>query len=435
MLHAFAAECCDLSVSGWNATPITFDLAEEQAVATRFLGQSFLRMKRSFYGPSFKNHGEYAMESLAAWLRRLGRVEPNEIGRTIVRIFLPGHTFMNYDHWLMTTEQPTSVPSGFRGSYPESISLLAYPDDACYSRNAPHHHRLTTDIAAVMSIALERRVEIPYEVAAGINGQGTVTFLQIGGTTDRTVTGPLPWDSLSPVAEVFRQVSGLGENDLAAIGAATSMFHGALLLHDKDVRSAYTLLVAGIEALSRQYGQPPTSWSAWESHDEWDKFVVENDLSAVQAKKLRERLMANRQLRIKATFKSYASLRLRAAFWDQPWVEWIYPMHLPQGNWDAPRTLHEGWVRDFLPADRMALGRALGFSYDLRSRYVHEGTWFGPLELTLNPGVPVDASRPLPFAVLRAILRELILVELTDRTRDGSLPDVQLVREWVPSPS
>lgn len=372
------------------------------------------------------------MESLAAWLTRLAGAKPNDLVRTVLRIFIPGQAVMNFDDWLMTTEQPTAVPLGFRGSYPESMALLAYPDEAGYAQNAVHHHRLSADIAAAMSVALERRIEIPYEIAARADGLDTMTFMPFGGMTDRGITGPLPSDPLSPVAEIFRQIAGLAKDELASIGSAAAMFHGALLLHDKDIRSAYTLIVAGIEALSRQYGQPPSNWYAWELHGEWDAFTIAYGLSEDQADALRERLMTNHQFRLKATFRSYASSRLRSSFWEQPWVEWMYPFRMPQGQWAAPEKLHEGRVCDFLPTDRVDLSRALGRSYDLRSSYVHKGTWFGPLELTLNPAAPVDVARPLPFAVLRAILRELILVELAEHTRGGSLPGVQLRREWVP---
>ena len=143
--------------------------------------------------------------------------------------------------------------------------------------------------------------------------------------------------------------------------------------------------------------------------------------------------MTNRQLRLKATFKSYASSRLPSAFWNRPWIEWTYPLHVPHGSWGPAEKLHEGRVRDFLPADRSLIGKALGYSYDLRSSYVHQGTWFGPLELTLNPNAPLDASKPLPFAALRAMLRELILVELAEHSQGGMVPLVPLRRNWVPN--
>lgn len=372
------------------------------------------------------------MESLNAWLKRLGETRPSALHQTILRMFVPGHQIMNYDDWLMTTEQPTSVPVGYRGGYPESMALLSYPDDANYAQNAVHHHRLSADIASAMSVALGRRIEIPYEISARVEGQDTMSFLPIGVVTDRTITGPLPPDSKSPVVEVFRHIAGLADQDIAVVGAASSMFHGALLLHDRDTRSAYTLLVAGIEALSRQYGEPPTDWDNWEVHCDWDKFMSEHGLSEQQSEALRDRLMANRQLRLKATFRSYASSRLRASFWEQSWVEWMYPFQMAQGTWDGAKRLHEGRVSDFLPADRVALSKGLGHSYNLRSSYVHEGAWFSPLEVTLDATAAIDVSRPLPFAVLRAILRELILVELSERQQGGSLPDVQCRRNWQP---
>lgn len=372
------------------------------------------------------------MESLAAWLKRLNEATPGALCQTHLRMFIPGHGVMNYDDWLITTEQPSSVPVGLRGGYPESVALMAYVDHANYAQNAAHHQRLSADIASAMSVALERRIEIPYEVAVQVNGQDSMSFLPIGVVTDRAITGPLPSDSMAPVAEIFSHIAGLESKDIAAIGAASSMFHGALILHDRDIRSAYTLLVAGIEALSREYGEPPTNWGEWEEHDDWDTFISEHDLSDEQAEALRTSLMRNKQLRLKATFRSYASSRLRASFWEQPWVEWAYPFQIDQGTWDSAQKLHDGRIRDFLPTDRVALSKGLGHSYNLRSSYVHKGTWFGPLEVALNATTAIDVSRPLPFAALRAILRELLVVELTERQQGGSLPNVRLQRNWKP---
>lgn len=373
------------------------------------------------------------MKALAGWLKRLTNAKSgDDFERLTFRIFVPGHTIMNYDGWLLTTEQPRRVPPGFHGGLPETMAVLAYADTKNYSQNLIHHYRLVTDIAAAMSVALERRIDIPNEFASRVEGLDTVTFMPLGGMVDRTITGPLPGDPLSPVAAIFQQIVGLPDDDSSTIGAAGSLFHGALLLHDRDIRSAYTLLIAGIEVLSREYGQSPTEWMAWERSDEWDAFATKYGLSVDQSEALRRQLMNDRQLRLKATFKSYVSSRLRQSFWDQPWVEWMYPLQVPQGTWDAPEKLFEGQVRDFLTADRSALSKALGFSYDLRSRYVHRGAWFDPLDLAMIRGSLVDVNRPLPFAVLRAILRELILTEIAERSRKGVLPTFSLRRNWNP---
>lgn len=373
------------------------------------------------------------MECLSDWLKWLHGAKPSDARRTIVRMFSPGHQVMDFDDWLITTEQPRPVPEGYHAGFPESVSIVAYIEETGRSQNMEDHHRLSKDLAAVLSVALERTVEIPLEMSVRAEGSDTVTFLPLGGMVDRVVSGPVPTEYKAVIAQVLKWTAGLPQEDIAVIGAATSFFHGALLLHEKDVRSAYTLLIAGIETLSRRYGSPPSSWQAWDSHANWDRLFEDLGVAAGQASSLRERLMQDRQLRLKATFRSYASERLGDSFWDKPWTEWMYSIEIPAGRHRPAEKVHEGKVGNFLPRDRHALGKALGHSYDLRSTYVHAGSWFGPLELSINASAPLDVDRPLPFAALRAILRELICTELEERSFPADLPEARLRRDWQPS--
>lgn len=374
------------------------------------------------------------MENLARWLRRLNDKAPSEVARMTLRLFVPGHSVMDIDGWLLTTEQPTAVPPGFRSGLPESMALLAYVDEEEFSKNVAIQHQLSVDIAAAMSVALERRIDIPFEIALQVQGGNTVTFMPYGSIVDRVITGPLPNDSRSAIAAAFQQIYGLSKDDVAVIGSAASMFHGALLLYDRDIRSAYTLLVAGIETLSRKYGQPPSNWGSWEYSDEWDRFAAKYDLSNEQHDGLRARLMNDKQLRLKATFRSYASSRLAASFWDRPWNEWMYTLQVPQGVWEQATSHYTGQIRDFLTSDRSALGKALGSSYDLRSSYIHKGKWVDPIDLAFDPRSQVDMRGPLPFAILRSILRELIITEMRERSQPTVLPDVKLYRIWKQPP-
>lgn len=372
------------------------------------------------------------MECLAAWLRRLPTLKATDARRTTLRMFSPGHQVMDFDDWLITTEQPRLVPEGYRAGFPEVVSVVAYVEEASRSQNMNEHHRLSTDLAAALSVALERTIDIPLEMSNRVAGHDTVTFVPLGGMVDRVISGPIPPDYKDAVAKILKGVSGLLPEDIVVVGAATSLFHGALLLHERDVRAAYTLLVAGIETLSRRYGAPPTSWEAWDGHAEWDQLVAKLSLSPEHGMELREQLMQDRQLRLKSTFRAYASGRLRESFWDKPWTEWMYAIEMPQGRWRPAEKIHEGKIGDFLPRDRSSLSKTLGHSYDLRSTYVHAGSWFGPLELSINAAAALDVSKPLPFAALRAILRELICTELEERSVPANLPDTKLRRNWKP---
>lgn len=375
------------------------------------------------------------MENLAAWLRRLPSMkDPKNVRRMTLRMFVPGHSMMNFDNWLFTTEQPTPVPAGFRAGFPESVALLAYLEASEYADNARHNCRLAIDIATAMSLALERRIDLPFELVLTVPGSKTVTFMPYSAIVDRIITAPLPPDPKSLIVRVLEQLGGLEDKDISIIGAAASMFHGALLLHDRDIRAAYTLLIAGIETLSREYGHPPTDWSDWENSTEWDAFAADISLSADQSTALRNRLMANQQLRLRATFRSYAATRLSPSFWDRAWNEHMYELQVPQGSWGQGGQLYSGKVRDFLTSERTELSRGLARSYDMRSSYVHSGEWSDPFDLTLDPRAPVEMRRPLPFAIMRAILRELIVTEMAARAQPYTVPDVQLRRVWQSLP-
>lgn len=373
------------------------------------------------------------MEALASWLTRLRTLQSEQAERVLMRLFAPGHETLDFDNWLMTTEQPTKVPPGFRGGGPETVALLAYLDVAGQSQNVFHQHRMAVDLATVMTLAFERRIDIPIEVAAQTPG-GSVTFLPIGGMIDWAIRGPLPADAQERLANLLRLIGGLNSANLATIGSAASMFHSAVLLHDRDVRSAYAFLVAGIETLSRQYGDPPDDWENWEVSKGWDRFIDDQQLTTQQATALRARLMGNQQLRLKATFQFYGSTRVPDTLFELEWIEWAYPLMAPQGQWDAPVESRRGKGSDVVPNDRGQLSRMLGISYDLRSRYIHKGAWFGPMDVAANrPSVEIEVG-PVPFEGLRILLQELILVEITDHSQGSELPDVQLQRVWQPQP-
>jgi hypothetical protein len=255
--------------------------------------------------------------------------------------------------------------------------------------------------------------------------------LPLGHVPDRAITGPVPGDHQARLIAVLEAVSGLPADDLPTIGTAASMFHGALMLYATDIRAAYTLLVSGLEILSRKYGDPPKEWTGLEGNARWDALFTDQGFTDTQAFAVRDHLLRDKQLRLKATFRSYVSERLPASFWEQEWSEWNYPLNLPMAKWGEPQEGKKCKVRDFLCADRARLADALGKSYDLRSSFVHSGKWFGPLELTLRLDQQLDTQRPLPFAVMRGILGELLRTELGGS--HGELPAVVLERGWNPS--
>lgn len=369
------------------------------------------------------------MEGLVAWLRRLDDIaEGDKASQTFMQVTVPGSVPLDLDNWVLTASQYRQAPPGT--NFPEMQGVIRLVDKEGVS-NGPLHHRLAAELAAAISLATMRRVEVPYRIAATVQGQPHLYFLPYAHLVDRGVSGPLPSDADSLVKAVFERLFGLGVSDLRVIGASMTLFHSALLLFDRDVRSAYMLLVAGIEVLSRSYGRPPTDWASWELHEQWDRFIAQQRLSEDQAVALRTRLMEDRQLRLKATFRSYASSRLPASFWDQPFIDWMYGMKLDSGStaWlGVEKVYGDHLVADFLTRNRSEVERSLGESYNVRSTFVHSGAWFGPLDLSDMGGSTVDTTKPLPFGMLRAILGELLRTELFERSDPKRLPEIRLSR-------
>ena len=111
-------------------------------------------------------------------------------------------------------------------------------------------------------------------------------------------------------------------------------------------------------------------------------------------------------------------------------MQWGYGVDATTGSWATTVSANKWQMRDIIGADREQLYKRLGWSYDLRSGIVHSGDWIGLTEL-MKPEkaiVEMTVKPPLPFAALRAILAELIRVELAKRSRGGALPDVRLQR-------
>ena len=125
---------------------------------------------------------------------------------------------MDFDDWLITTEQPQSVPEGYRAGFPESMSVVAFVDEAGRSQKVDDHHRLSADLAAALSVALERTIDIPLEMSTRVEGHDTVTFVPLGGMVDRVISGPIPPDYKDAVVKMFKDVAGLLPEDIVVVG-------------------------------------------------------------------------------------------------------------------------------------------------------------------------------------------------------------------------
>lgn len=369
------------------------------------------------------------MKSLVSWLHRLADITPD--GGPVVHLFrvlVPGFQPLDVVNWLLSVDPQGSLPFDIHASGPESLSMIRLPDLPGREANIHERHQLGADLASLFSLALNVRVTIPHVLDINVPQLNKHIFQPFSQIIDRNILGPIPNEPKQRIETYLSKIAGLAEDDLGTISAASSAYHASLLLFDREARVAYTLLVAGIEILSRKYGAPPTDWTEWDESDSWDNFIGTQQLTSGQAAAIRERLMKDKHLRLGATFRNYAAYRLSDAFWEKPWEEWIYGINANQGTWLPANPLKARIISDILPKDRIGLQRALGKSYGLRSSIVHEGDWVELLSLSPPPVPALDLNRPLPFAILRAILAELIWYEISTHSQPCCLPDFQLLR-------
>lgn len=369
------------------------------------------------------------MRTVAGWLDRLATLNAEkQFSELHFRVFVPGSKPLDIDRWLLTTFPQKPYPQAYKSGVPESLSVARIIDQTEATKSVFDTQRLLAELAAIFSLALDRRVEIPFEIAALVQDTGRLLFTPYGQVSDRSILGPLPADQLSSLSDILGRVRSLPSGDATTLGDATSLIHASMLIFDQEPRSAYTLLVAALEVLSRAYGTPPTDWSSWEDAETWDARFATLLLSAEQASTLRQQLMEDKHLRLKATFRSYCSARPTPQYWEHEYTEWMYPLHAHTGVPLEPPITRTRRIGETLPTDRAVLARCLGYSYDLRSQFVHRGHWVGPTDLISFKDDELDPNAPLPFNLLRQLTTHLVLCELHARSSPTALPDVQLLR-------
>lgn len=363
------------------------------------------------------------MKSIAAWFSRLAEATADSsLAVQHFRMILPAGSPLDLDGWLLATERGGPLPESIHSVGPELLEFLHLPDVHSESQVLDYRHRLASELAALFSLALGRRVSIKNELAFR-HSENQVTFMPFSQVVDQGLDAPIPQDAVERIKKRLLATVGLSDDDQEVLGAACAAYHGALILFDKEPRAAYTLLITGIEVLSRRYGQPPTHWSAWESADEWDAFFEECDLLPQQSAALREKLLRDKQLRLGLTFRNYASSRPASAFWRQDVEQWFVGLDANSGKW-LPKTKGQSHkISDYVTEDRGVLRRRLGQSYQLRSSLVHESTWVELMSLARPIPGEGNTTGPLPFPVLRYLLADLIDTELLERSGPRIEPD------------
>ena len=285
--------------------------------------------------------------------------------------------------------------------------------------------RLTATFGSLLTFAADRRIEA-FEEWPYTGEEGEPFFLSLGHMSDKRLEAPAGTDLMERLSDLAFRVASLPNEPADVVLAALQMHYAACILAPVSPTSAYMSVVAGIEALSRKFGNPPHAWSEWDMARRWDRFIVEAELSAKQSDLLRARLMKDQHLRLAETFAEYGSARLPESFWTNENVEWLY-VGDGAGGYRPGYEQSRYQFSELLPTDRHTLKACLKQSYRLRSQFVHTGesevtylTPFGPRKRRQDSETDDEKASehiaPLPFAALRSILTSLISCELDAAT-------------------
>lgn len=371
------------------------------------------------------------MDTVRNFIERLNTIQPDS--ETLPnwhhrRIIVPAAAMLSLQGTLFRTHP--IEPSLFMkrpGSHVEASQLLEWLDVGGGQQGLGHtDNDLGVDLAAILALASGRRVQFANEFPIKYGDADWTWFLEAGQIFDGELYGPVESDVLEPVIKILKAISELQERPALSLGSAIRMRNAACCLVEADHSSAYGLLVAAIETLSRQFGSPPNSWEDWDKSNEWDLFMTEINLTVEQARRLRVRLITDRQIRLRRTFIEYAASNLTEDFWNAPYRTFD-PGYQVSDAGVTPTTgswRNDGLIRELVSSDPTVLRKRLGRSYDARSVVFHESVRLAQVSVLPFPGTEKDL---LPFRVLRRILDYILWLEIERAaSRSGPLPDVRL---------
>ncbi len=371
------------------------------------------------------------MNEIVDWVKRLQAAEHSrqpKLSPNFRRMLIPGWEPAHFDGFLRTQGQHAFTPFG---GTPTSFSVLEWLDVA--RSGAQTLSELPPQIGGLLTLVTDRKVMVLNELDTVLQGTDSHTFLPLYHHADARLASPLNLGGAT-VNELFRdrlaQLCSISAKKQRVLQEAISLHYGAVLLYEVDLAAAYTLVVAGIEALSREFGEPPSSWSKWDKSEPWDTLMKDIHLKEEQKAKIRAHLMKDKQMRLKETFVNYVIDALPESMWDEDWKEWMYSITMSASGSDY--TPGKGqWsrndkVRDHLTTDREKLRASLKKTYNARSGFVHEGkrsiNFLSHIQTTLIP----DYNKPLPFSILRTILSALIRYELDRNSSAFKLPEIEI---------
>jgi hypothetical protein len=370
------------------------------------------------------------MDTVREFVRRLQTVTPNDARLRLHhrRLILPTAALFSLQGTIFRTYPIEPIHAIKRpGSQLEASQLLEWRDtDGEQSGGTPRDNDLGVDLAAILALACGRKVQFANEFPVKYASADWTWFLEIGHIFDGELYGPIEGDVHGSVTKILKAIMALSERPALSLGSAIRMRNAACCLVEADHSSAYGLLVAAIETLSRGFGSPPNSWEDWDKSEEWDAFMREIALTEEQATRLRARLITDRQIRLRRTFIEYAASRLSNSFWQEPYRT-FEPGYQVSDDGVTPKKgswRDDGMMSQLLSSDRVVLRQRLGKSYDARSVVFHESVRLAQVSVLPFPRTQKDL---LPFRVLRRILDHILWLEIQNAaSRDVPLPDVRL---------
>ncbi|MER7635992.1 MULTISPECIES: hypothetical protein [Streptomyces rochei group] len=341
------------------------------------------------------------------------------------RILLPGSTPLRAEG--LFRFEPVG-PVDQLGSTPGFLASVGWIEDGDHQATTPSFGGMSRELAAVLTLITGRRIEAFHEQPISMEGRpNRITYLPVEALPDRSLIGPIkPTLSIDDeIREFLGKARSLQRNEYVAISAAVDLHYGACLLFGRDLTAAYTLLVAGLETLAQCFYDAPTSWEEWDQAPRWEKFIRVNNLNDSQARALRYKLLDGAHIRLKAKFVDYASTRVEERFFDETWRDYVPTISMPEGKVTGGQWGEAKKIRDFLPDTRDALRASLKKTYDARSGFVHQEKKATTLtQEAIGLIGRTSPSKPLPFALLRAVLGHLIRLEVRDKATSSDTPDV-----------
>jgi len=316
------------------------------------------------------------------------------------------------------------------------MSILIWSDTEAgdFSRD----QAISTQLGALLTLATGRRIQVASsEVTVRAEGSSTLNFVP-GNFDDRELYGPVTADPRKSMESLLALISGLQSSAVAPISAAIELHYGATLLFDKDINTASTLLVAGVEALAAHFESSSPIWEDFQDAQRFDAMFDELRLTDTQSSKLREEILKGQHLRLQHRFSTYVSTRLDPAFWDQEVQDYVPSLEQQTDGVDDFKGYAASDVRPidtWVPRDATELRRRLVATYTARSRFVHAGkkshSVFTSINATLSQG---DSKAPIAFIGMRRILRRLIELELAENSTPAALPALRFLNE-IPQPT